>query len=339
MCLSNEEGEHKVSVIEDSIELIDFGPRYVHSQSTFVVPETPDDEQSVAASEPPSDCESVELGPSDSDQEECVRRTAGLKTLTLGKVTSNKSGCSTHNGQDKLLQKHTTMLKSTTAIAAEGENRDLQFSPLVVSEGSTDGLGLTEAEMVHQLTLNTCKTPDIVATSQQIQAQFTTGVVLPADGPVVATEPISLCNKGSQRELPHSNKKSTSSFSMGSRKSSSILRSSNRKLVKIWPASATGRVSLHEMKKLARSRGVRFGKSKSSEFSSHPTNCSLASSSPKEGHGKDVSKVLSTSASSKSVGSQGSLNHRIGEAVGFIYPSARLEHSCSGQVGDNVSYQ
>lgn len=68
--------EFVVNVIEDGLEIIDFGPRYLHSHSNSIVLETPDDEQSVAESEPTLKSESIEATQLAGDQEECIRCTA-----------------------------------------------------------------------------------------------------------------------------------------------------------------------------------------------------------------------------------------------------------------------
>lgn len=60
VCLCCENEEFRVEVVEDGLEIIDFGPWYSHANSNFVDSKEPDDEQSVAESKLGSEPESIE---------------------------------------------------------------------------------------------------------------------------------------------------------------------------------------------------------------------------------------------------------------------------------------
>lgn len=150
--LHSEEEEFLVSVIEDGLEIIDFGPRYAHSQMKTIVPVTSDDAQLVADSDQLSEPEKDAL-PS-GFQKDGNQRTAWIPALTLGNAADSKR---VGKGQEQLKKNGTLSFEfydSSSIKAAKGAQNRPTCTAVQISKGSADGLGCSDDVVAKQVAVN-----------------------------------------------------------------------------------------------------------------------------------------------------------------------------------------
>lgn len=130
-----------ISVIEDNLEIVDFGVRYTHSQGNSFIPATPDDAQSVAESEPASESESekdsIDESPFARFGAETIRRTACDSELTLGIEAKSK-----RVGKSPLMHKEKGLLLATStgkASAKGAQQKEVRVTPIQISQASQMG--------------------------------------------------------------------------------------------------------------------------------------------------------------------------------------------------------
>lgn len=255
------EGGVTINVIEDNLEIIDYGPRYVNTLANSVSSKALEDENSVAESELVSKSESPGGVSLDGEREECTQRTAWDKALTLGIDEVSKSVDKDQHSEKPKECVPAGSTKSSPEKAALGEHAELQMSCVQISEGHSDRVGLSDDELALQLAINTCDVSDpVVGGLGPLAHQDTTK---PLGDIEVHSEAVSKLASAVEGSLTNPPEKRTSvNLGKGHKRGQSTGEANQITTGKVRPDTMTARISLRLIKMMARSKAVRSGSMK-----------------------------------------------------------------------------